>query len=1210
MATTTTITKMLFRRGNDADRKNTILASGEPGFTLDTKRLWIGDGITPGGYPALSAADEHLLYKPVNVPSAQKLDLNVPGVSATLAGDTTYSRMFHAVDRQIDTDFGINLNTPGHGEITYTKTSDFKIDRSADGSINIGDGAIVITKSGGQKTVSMNIDGATFSGPQYIFDNGTMTHFEDKSIDFNVGINNGAALPEGSGPTSERTGIYFAHKNYLSAGFVRIADSVADCHVLELQPTVYKKDWDSTDICTTGRGMATDGWVNNNGIQVDSNEKAPKPIRIISARPGDDTGSGYDGNAHLVLESGLMVYGPGDTTTGDYKAYKINQSLDTTSSPSFASLNIGDGSNASAIQVESGGTGNSSFNTKSVIVSHDTVGNGKLDSIPLGKGQLIIGHTTEGPKAGTIGSDTSYIEVTLADGAIQLKNKFAPNEFLNTDKTKWFSRWWKIQTDGGDVEPPNFGTEADGRCELNIKTDNDENLTTNGSGNAITISHDLVGSIIYDRRWKDVNGHDDYTYAQNLPSHVRAQKDFSGGVGGSSPTGLDDGHVFAAIKFNQAGHVVDAKTKDLDERYANIWQMGTGVGMGLHADNPIMSPISIVSPTVASDPTAAADNGAANAVVGLEYNNYGTVKRMEMGSLNSVYYTKWKTSNLIHTLHASLTGGDIVPENSDKVDNLHASSFIRSDATDYVVKDGTVAVNTYWTRKGSVGFGSAAAVDTTLKGESSEFEIKSSKNIKLTTESNKNTKIKSAGGTQSVADFEADSVTLYANNTQKLVIHKDSDTNVYGDLAVNDGGLTVAGGDIIVTGDGEIPQKPAFVGYLKGTVLDMSAAGENVMRHLTVRGDLTVQGTTTTLQSNEIEIGDRLIKLNSNFTSGTPPSTQDGGIEIERGSQTNVTLLWDEDRLAWRSKKNDPGKIWADRCYVMDDAGGMASNNYDPVVFCQGSGWSDEDGHGSLLRAMRGDNSFEWNTKTETLKVKNIVTTSGDPFATRSWVMANGPTDFVSKANGGTFAKYIKTNKGLTAAGAVSSSILATNGVHLNVSGDWATVELKSANGGFLDFGSAGEDMGGRMIYRNDDDEFRFYTAYTGSDYAGKRRVSIGADGLKCKHDIIAFHDFSDTRLKKDVSLLNSSSSLEKVLQLNGVTFKWKDEEGEAKGTQLGLIAQDVEKVVPEVIDEHTRITDPDTLYKRVDYDKLVPLLIESIKELSAKVEKLESQLK
>ena len=88
MATTTTITKLLFRRGNDADRIQTILASGEPGFALDTGRVWIGDGATPGGIPVIAAADHHLNYVDDTGAiegnySRHKLDLNTAGLSAT-----------------------------------------------------------------------------------------------------------------------------------------------------------------------------------------------------------------------------------------------------------------------------------------------------------------------------------------------------------------------------------------------------------------------------------------------------------------------------------------------------------------------------------------------------------------------------------------------------------------------------------------------------------------------------------------------------------------------------------------------------------------------------------------------------------------------------------------------------------------------------------------------------------------------------------------------------------------------------------------------------------------------------------------------------------------------------------------------------------------------------------------------------------------------
>ena len=71
-----------------------------------------------------------------------------------------------------------------------------------------------------------------------------------------------------------------------------------------------------------------------------------------------------------------------------------------------------------------------------------------------------------------------------------------------------------------------------------------------------------------------------------------------------------------------------------------------------------------------------------------------------------------------------------------------------------------------------------------------------------------------------------------------------------------------------------------------------------VAGNLTVAGDLTISGTTTTIDSNNVNIGDRIITLNSDLT-GTPPASEDAGIEIERGSQSNKSLVWDESAGRW-----------------------------------------------------------------------------------------------------------------------------------------------------------------------------------------------------------------------------------------------------------------------------------------------------------------------
>ena len=67
--------------------------------------------------------------------------------------------------------------------------------------------------------------------------------------------------------------------------------------------------------------------------------------------------------------------------------------------------------------------------------------------------------------------------------------------------------------------------------------------------------------------------------------------------------------------------------------------------------------------------------------------------------------------------------------------------------------------------------------------------------------------------------------------------------------------------------------------------------------NLTLSGNLTVQGSTTYVQTETLTVDDNIIELNSNVT-GTP--TENGGIEINRGTSSNVSLIWDEDSDNWK----------------------------------------------------------------------------------------------------------------------------------------------------------------------------------------------------------------------------------------------------------------------------------------------------------------------
>jgi trimeric autotransporter adhesin len=80
------------------------------------------------------------------------------------------------------------------------------------------------------------------------------------------------------------------------------------------------------------------------------------------------------------------------------------------------------------------------------------------------------------------------------------------------------------------------------------------------------------------------------------------------------------------------------------------------------------------------------------------------------------------------------------------------------------------------------------------------------------------------------------------------------------------------------------------------------------------------------------------------------------------------------------------------------------------------------------------------------------------------------------------------------------------------------------------------------------------------------------------------------------------------VSNLQGVTYEWKMDEypgfGLTEGKQIGLIAQDVEKVLPELVSE-----DKDG-YKAVSYTKLTAVLVEAVKELKAENEQHLTRLK
>ena len=108
-------------------------------------------------------------------------------------------------------------------------------------------------------------------------------------------------------------------------------------------------------------------------------------------------------------------------------------------------------------------------------------------------------------------------------------------------------------------------------------------------------------------------------------------------------------------------------------------------------------------------------------------------------------------------------------------------------------------------------------------------------------------------------------------------------------------------------------------------------------------------------------------------------------------------------------------------------------------------------------------------------------------------------------------------------------------------------------------------------------------------------------------------YSFSDKRLKKDIVNLDTTDSLNKILSLKPVSFTWKEKNDNER--DLGLLAQDVMDIIPEVVDERQRLNKDDNRpieqqekYLYINYEKIVPVLISAVQRLTKEVQTLKQR--
>ena len=128
-------------------------------------------------------------------------------------------------------------------------------------------------------------------------------------------------------------------------------------------------------------------------------------------------------------------------------------------------------------------------------------------------------------------------------------------------------------------------------------------------------------------------------------------------------------------------------------------------------------------------------------------------------------------------------------------------------------------------------------------------------------------------------------------------------------------------------------------------------------------------------------------------------------------------------------------------------------------------------------------------------------------------------------------------------------------------------------------------------------------TLFKGEASTGVVMTMLQNGTLEVTGDLIAYGSPSDKKLKENIKPIEKA--LDKVGKLEGVTFDWKENDKEVKQTwihDIGFIAQDVQKVIPELVRENE-----DGLLS-MRHQGVTPILVEAIKELKMEIEELKAR--
>ena len=343
------------------------------------------------------------------------------------------------------------------------------------------------------------------------------------------------------------------------------------------------------------------------------------------------------------------------------------------------------------------------------------------------------------------------------------------------------------------------------------------------------------------------------------------------------------------------------------------------------------------------------------------------------------------------------------------------------------------------------------------------------------------------------------------------------------------------------------------------------ATGNNVQfNDLTVAGDLTVSGTTTSINSTNLDVTDKLISIN---VGGADAASANGaGLFI---SGANESFTWDNGntRFNFSDDIHAAGNITLTGTVDGRDVAADGTK-LDGIESSATADQSDAEIR-AAVEAATDSNVFTDADHTKLNGIESSATADQTDAEIRAAVEA------ATDSNVFTDADHTKLN-GIEASADVTDSTNVTAAGALMDSECTSLASVKAINQGLTTTS-----------------DVRF-------DSIGIGTAAPGTSGvLRATNDIVAFYS-SDERLKDNIEEI--PNCLGRLKDIKGVEFDWNDKQSVYEGHDIGVIAQDIEKVAPSIV------TDRDNGYKAVKYEKLTAILIQAVKELHAKVEELENK--